>query len=266
MQQASDFLEESQALAAIIESLDEAELKTTTLFMDWTIEDIVGHLHMFNHAANLALREENLFQKFFAPIAEDLNKGKSLLSVQRDWLGDTSGIDLVNLWKAGYRAVANGYGDADPKTRIAWAGPDMSARSSITARQMETWAHGQGVFDVLGLVREDKDRIKNIVHLGVNTFGWTFINRKQEVPQPAPHVVLNSPSGETWQWNEPQGDNLVSGSAVEFCQVVTQTRNIDDTNIKTIGDIAGRWMANAQCFAGPPVEGPKPGERYRVTS
>jgi len=266
MQQASDFLEESQSLATIIEPLDEAGLKTRTLFMDWTIEDIIGHLHMFNHAANLALREESRFRKFFSPMAEDLNKGKSLLDVQREWLGDTGGLDLVNLWKAGYQAVAHGYGSTDPKRRIAWAGPDMSARSSITARQMETWAHGQAVYDVLGEVRDEKDHIRNIVHLGINTFGWTFINRKLEVPQPAPHVVLNSPSGEIWQWNEAQEDNKVSGSAVGFCQIVAQTRNVADSDIKTMGDTARRWMASAQCFAGPPVEGPKAGERYRITS
>ena len=39
----------------------------------------------------------------------------------------------------------------------------MSARSKITARHMETWAHGQEVFDALGKDREEKDRIKNIV-------------------------------------------------------------------------------------------------------
>ena len=43
----------------------------------------------------------------------------------------------------------------------------MSARSAISARQMETWAHGQEVFDVLGADREEHDRIRNIVVLGL---------------------------------------------------------------------------------------------------
>lgn len=41
----------------------------------------------------------------------------------------------------------------------------MSARSCITARQMETWAHGQEIFDALGVVRRDGDRIRNVAHL-----------------------------------------------------------------------------------------------------
>lgn len=262
MQQANDFLEESRCLDLLVEPLDTAGLQLVTQFMDWTIEDIIGHLHLFNHAAKLALADRNLFKDFFAPMATDLNQGKSLLSVQNKWLDGTGGRELLNMWREGYEAAAQEYATADPKQRIAWAGPDMSARSSITARQMETWAHGQAAFDILGVAREDKDRIKNIVHLGINTYGWTFKNRNLPTPDPAPHIRLKAPSGTIWQWNEEQNDNRVEGSAVEFCQIVTQTRNVADTNIEATGNTATRWMAMAQCFAGPPVEGPKKGLRF----
>ena len=56
----------------------------------------------------------------------------------------------------------------------------MSVRSSITARHMETWAHGQEIFDQLGFERIDTDRIKNIVVIGVN-IGWTYINRNLSI-------------------------------------------------------------------------------------
>ena len=35
----------------------------------------------------------------------------------------------------------------DPATRVPWYGPDMSIPSSLTARIMETWAHGLDVAD-----------------------------------------------------------------------------------------------------------------------
>lgn len=262
MQQAIDFLEESKSLNAIIESLDVYRMATPTQFLNWTIEDIVGHLHMFNHAAELALKDRQNFNSFFDPIASDLNQGKSLLDVQKVWLRDTDWPELLELWQAGFAKLAESFGNADPKHRLAWAGPDMSVRSSATARQMETWAHGQAVFDVLGETRVDQGRIKNIVHLGINTYGWTFINRKLDVPDPAPFVSLIAPSGDVWEWNERQSDNVVTGSAVGFCQIVTQTRNVKDTDIQTTGDNALKWMAMAQCFAGKPVDGPREGERY----
>ena len=53
-----------------------------------------------------------------------------------------------------------------PKKRVQWFGPDMSVRSSITARLMETWAHSQAIYDLLGQTRTNTDRIKNIVIMG----------------------------------------------------------------------------------------------------
>jgi uncharacterized protein (TIGR03084 family) len=97
--------------------------------------------------------------------------------------------------------------------------------------------------------------------IGVRTFGWTFANRRLPVPGPAPHVRLVAPSGAVWEWNAESESGLVEGSALDFCQVVTQTRNVADTRLQVTGEAATRWMAIAQCFAGGPVDPPKPGER-----
>ncbi|MEP0941174.1 MAG: TIGR03084 family metal-binding protein [Rhizobiaceae bacterium] len=262
MQQAEDFQQECLTLAALLDVQTDTVFERTTLFKGWTINDVIGHLHMFNVAARLALEDEAKFYDFIAPVVADLKQGKPMLASQNVWLDGLQGQALFDAWRAEYSATYEAYGASDPKQRIKWVGPDMSARSSITARQMETWAHGQEIFDCLGQHRADTDRLKNIAHLGVNTFGWTFINRKQEVPEPAPHVVLTAPSGEVWEWNTPQQDNRVSGPATDFCQIVTQTRNIADTTIKTSGDIAAHWLAIAQCFAGKPNDPPAPGQRH----
>jgi hypothetical protein len=70
-----------------------------------------------------------------------------------------------------------------------------------------------------------------------------------------------APSGEIWEWNEPSDSERITGDAVDFCRVVTQGRNIADTPLEVVGEIATRWMSIAQCFAGGPVDPPKPGER-----
>lgn len=262
MQQAKDFLEEVNALSFVLEPLSDADFTTPTQFKGWTIDDVVGHLHMFDHAALLALESREAFQAFFGQIAAGMQAGKSLLETQYPWLDGLSGRALQDRWRATAENVAKAYGAADPKTRVAWAGPDMSVLSCITARQMETWAHGQEVFDVLGQERQDTDRIRNICHLGVSTFGWTFINRGQPVPEPAPYVRLTAPSGAIWEWNEPQDDNRVEGAAVGFAQTVTQTRNVTDTDLSFTDGPARDWMEIAQCFAGPPETPPAPGARH----
>jgi uncharacterized protein (TIGR03084 family) len=76
-----------------------------------------------------------------------------------------------------------------------------------------------------------------------------------------PHVRLDAPSGAIWQWNPPDQNDRIEGSAVDFCQVVTQGRNILDTRLEVAGEAAQQWMEIAQCFAGAPVDPPRKGER-----
>ena len=101
--------------------------------------------------------------------------------------------------------------------------------------------------------------------IGLKTFNWTFNNRKIDIPGEAPYLKLISPSGEIWEWNENNEKSSIIGSAVDFCQVVTQVRNIKDTSLTLFGETAFKWMDIAQCFAGPPVDPPKAGKR-RVES
>ena len=100
--------------------------------------------------------------------------------------------------------------------------------------------------------------------MGINTFDWTFINRDEPVPECKPYVRLTAPSGVWWEWNDASNTNRIEGPAEGFCQVVTQTRNISDTDLTVIGDVANRWMAVAQCFAGPARTPPAPGMRRKA--
>ena len=148
-------------------------------------------------------------------------------------------------------------------TQVKWRNPHVRYVLTRVNKQgqMETWSHGQDIFDMFGRTRVNTDRLKNIAVIGVRTYGWTFANRGMEPPGPAPHVRLMSPSGETWEFNELDESNLVKGDAVQFCHVVTQGRNIQDVNLEVRGEPAQKWMAIAQCFAGPPEDPPAPGSR-----
>ena len=260
MQQAQDFCDESAALYAVLEPLTEDAYTVPTLFNDWTVNDILQHLHHFNIMADLSLNEPDRFVAEYARI-KALREKVGFVESSNECLGGIKGRPLLEAWRAYYEEMTPRFAAADPKKRVKWAGPDMSARSSITARLMETWAHGQEIYDLLGLKRENTDRIKNIAHLGINTFGWTFANRKQAEPGPRPFVRLVAPSGDAWEWGEPSDAERVEGAAEEFCQVVCQTRNIADTDLQVTGPVATQWMAVAQCFAGPPKDPPAPGTR-----
>jgi len=263
LSQALDFRDECDALHAALENAPAGAWAEPTQFKGWTFDDVLGHLYFFDHASEIAARSRDEIQALFRDIFQASAAGVSLIGYSRRWLDGCAGSDLLDRWRNQYQRLADIYATFEPDHRLAWAGPDMSARSFMSARQMETWAHGQAIFDALGSDRVEHDRLRNIAVMGINTFGWTFKVNRREVPAVKPYVRLTSPSGALWEWNEPSTTERVEGSAVEFCRVVAQTRNLLDTNLAVTGDVARQWMENAQCFAGPPEKPPAPGTRSR---
>ena len=259
---AIDFKEENDAIYQLLKLLKDEDFERKTLFKEWPVNDILAHLHYFNYAADLSLTDEPAFLELMKDREEANKKGETLVAFTNRKLNGVKGCALLKLWCDYYPSMSERFAAADPKQRLQWVGPTMSVRSSITARLMETWSHTQAIYDLLGVERVEHDRIKNIVVMGVNTFGWTFINRKEKVPDDKPYLCLTAPSGEIWEWHDPSKSNFIEGSAVDFCRVVTQTRNIADTQLKVTGNTATRWMSFAQCFAGPPNDPPVPGSRY----
>ncbi len=155
--------------------------------------------------------------------------------------------------------MLDGFRVLDPSARIPWFGPPMSPASFISARLMETWAHGQDVVDTLGAQRTPTDRLKHVAHLGVRARGYSYSAHGKTLPDEPVAVELTSPGGETWTWDE-GAPARVEGSALGFCLVVTQRRHIEDTNLRVTGAAAEEWMSIAQAFAGPPGEGRRPAQ------
>jgi uncharacterized protein (TIGR03084 family) len=117
---------------------------------------------------------------------------------------------------------------------------------------MEYWAHGQDIADGLGVTRTPTDRLRHICHLGYRTRGFAYVNRGLTPPADDVRLALTAPDGTTWTYGE--GDATVSGSALDFCLLVTQRRHRDDLDLAATGS-ADEWLDIAQCFAGPPGAG-----------
>ncbi|MEM8800340.1 MAG: TIGR03084 family metal-binding protein [Pseudomonadota bacterium] len=259
---ASGLADEAQKLNALLSDLREADFARVTKFKAWTANDILAHLYTWDKAALMTLNDPPLFRQFMGDVMQAMQQPNGWRRFEHETAA-VQGHDLRLRWLEQSQMVDDRYGKADPKARVEWAGPSMSVRSSVTARLMELWSHAQALYDLFGITRQDGDALKNIAQLGINTFGWTFKNRGLPVPEIRPYVLLVSPSGAEWSWptESPSSQDMIKGSATEFCQVVTQTRNIADTSLVVDGDVAETWMAIAQCFAGPPHDPPAPGSR-----
>jgi uncharacterized protein (TIGR03084 family) len=261
LQEGVDLLAEAEELHGFLRTLDAADWDLETTFMHWTPWDVVAHLHYFDVVAMRSLEGGEAFIQCRNELAGRMLRGETTKQLARGELGHLSAAALLERWYTTCRDMATQLGESDPGRRLQWFGPDMGVRMFTTARLMETWAHGQEIYDLKHVERVPTDRLRHICVIGMKTFGWTFMNRRLEVPSPPPYVRLTAPSGAIWEWNEPSETERIEGPALDFCQVVTQTRSIADVGLAVTGEVATRWMSIAQCFAGPPVDPPKPGQR-----
>ena len=261
LQVSVDLRDEVDDLHGFLQTLSAADWDRETGFLQWTPWDVVAHLHFFDLVSMVSLEGEEAFATERKSLFEAIGQGRTNKEIARERFADLDAKELLTRWRETAHQLAEALGTSEPKRRLPWFGPDMGVQMFTTARYMETWAHAQEVYDLVGATRSYTDRIKNIATIGVKTFGWTFVNRKQEPPGPPPYVHLTAPSGEVWEWNDPSEEDFVRGSASDFCHVVTQNRNVKDTPLEVRGPVATAWMEIAQCFAGGPVDPPAPGTR-----
>jgi uncharacterized protein (TIGR03084 family) len=253
-----DLRTEHNELDAVVANLSEEQWMLMTPSPTWNIKNQIRHLAYFDDRAALAASDPAAFGKHIEEVMSDISKFVKML----DEVGRDMPIkELMGWWRRERNKMLEAYEGMNPKDRLPWYGPPMSALSHATARLMETWAHGQDVFDALRLKRANSDRLRHIAHLGVTTFGWSYRNRGLQVPQTPVRVELIAPSGALWTWGPENASDKISGPAEGFCLVVAQRRHVDDTDLKVVGETARDWMLKAQCFAGPATAGPPPGER-----
>ena len=241
----ADLAAEHAALDAVVGPLDDAGWDTPTPAPGWPVRAQVSHLTYFDEQAALARLDPSAYEAGRDAALADL----ASFDTAGPYAADPAG-DLLARWRAGRANLLAAFEGADPKDRLPWYGPPMSARSFLTARLRETWAHGVDVTDALGLPPSESARLQHVAHLGVVTRGWSYAVRGAEAPAVDLHVALDAPGGDRWTWGPADADHRVTGSALDFCLVVSQRRALADTALEVTGEAAAGWMAVAQIFAG----------------
>jgi uncharacterized protein (TIGR03084 family) len=262
-------------LRAFVAELDNSapEWDLPTPAQGWAVRDQISHLAFFDDAGRMAMVDpvdfaamvDRLVAISGDPMEVHLKKGRSM-----------GGDELLEWWGSAHRAMVEAFAASDPTARVPWFGPAMGALSFVSARLMETWAHGQDVCDALGVDRVPTDRLRHIAHLGVRSRPFSYLVRGRDVPDGRIDVVLTGPEGDDWRWeiggagngdgndagasDRGEGNEVgeVRGSALDFCLAVTQRRNVADTDLVVTGALAEDWMSIAQAFAGPPGPGRPP--------
>jgi uncharacterized protein (TIGR03084 family) len=244
-----DLRHESDQLISCLSGLAPEQWSLPTPASGWRVHDQVSHLAFFDDTTRLAITDTAGFQrKADELMAGGMDFPDRIAAEYRTKLSR----EVLEWFVEARRQLLAAFAGEDPRRRLPWFGPEMSVASSATARLMETWAHGQDVYDTLAVSHPPSPGLRSIAHLGVATFGFAHTLHGIDVPDQSVAVRLYSPEGEVWVWGPEHSDNQVVGPAEDFVLTVTQRRHWTQTALTVQGPVAKRWLDIAQAFAGAP--------------
>jgi uncharacterized protein (TIGR03084 family) len=259
----ADLVAESASLEEILAPLTPPQWQLPTPAAGWTIADQVSHLAYFDETTLLSIRDPERFRREAAALGGRGDDFPDQIAAEYRHL---DAAELLAWFRTARGALLQGYASVDPGARLPWYGLDMGPASSITARLMETWAHGQDIADTLGIQRPETGRLRHVAHLGIRSLPYSYAVHGRPRPDAPIRVELAAPDGGRWAWGPEDAVDRVSGTALDFCLAVTQRRNLRDTALMVEGETAREWIAIAQAFAGaagpgrPPLNPAGPGE------
>jgi uncharacterized protein (TIGR03084 family) len=247
-----DLRAESDELDALVAALPEDDWATPTPAAGWTIAHQIGHLLWTDRGALVSVTDEDGFADV---VKSALDDPIGFVNTAADELAAVPPAELLADWRATRSQLHDALLTVEDGRKLPWFGPPMSGPSMATARLMETWAHGLDVADALGVTRNATPRLRSIAHIGVRTRDFAFVINELAPPSEPFRVELRAPDGGLWTWGPDGASQRVTGSAEDFCFLVTQRRPLRELDIRAEGDDAARWLPIAQAFAGPPGGG-----------
>lgn len=250
-----DLCEESEQLDDIVAELSEERWALSTPAPRWTVAHQIAHLYWTDRAALLAVTDQAGFR---ALAGKALAAPDAFVDQAAEEGARIRPAELLSRWRESRAALQEALRAAPGGTRFPWFGPPMSAASMATGRLMETWAHGQDVADALGVSRTPTDRLRHVVRIGVRARNFAYAAHGLTPPDDEFRVDVTAPSGEVWSYGPADAPQRVTGTALDFCLLVTQRAHRADLALTAVGPDADRWLDIAQAFAGPPGAGRRP--------
>jgi uncharacterized protein (TIGR03084 family) len=242
-----DLLAETAELRGILAGLSTDDWRSPTPADGWTVVDQVTHLAFFDDITGLSITDPGTFQ---AEADELVAGGPDFPDRVAARFHDIAPDELLAWFDRSRDRLVASFRAVDPGSRLPWFGVAMSPASSVTARLMETWAHGQDVRDTFGIARRPAGRMRHVADLGVRALRFTYTVNGLDLPADPIRVDLTAPDGERWTWGPQGATDRVSGDALDFCLLVTQRRHLDDLALEITGPTARQWAGIAQAFAG----------------
>ena len=234
-----DLVAEGEELDALVSA--QADWSKPTPAAGWTIAHQIAHLAAADANVLIAIRTPEAF-------AAVLKQGSQAADLDAAAGAAKPRSVLLEQWRTGRSEVAAALRDIPLGQGFPWYGSQLTAALMVLLRLMETWAHGQDVFDTLGVSHRPTGRLRHVASLGVVGRELSFYAAQLPVPAEPFRVELTGPDGQTWVWGPEDAGQRVQGSAFDFCLRVTQRRSLAETDLKAVGEDAQKWLENARVF------------------
>jgi uncharacterized protein (TIGR03084 family) len=221
-----DLAHEQNDLAAVCESLTEDEWLTPTAARGWDVRDTIAHLADTDELAiDTMIDGPRSLNRFVTMLAT--GKDVTLWGVLRG--RRRSGADVLMWWKQTAAAERERLGAIELADRVPW-GIGMGRPAFVTARLMETWAHGLDVRAALGVATPDTDRLAHIAFLATRALPYAFTFAGRSLPKTPLRVELELPSGTLWTYGPDDAPDRITGPAGQYCRVFVQRMTAADAD------------------------------------
>jgi len=239
-----DLEAEQRALADVVHGLVDDAWLTPTPSWGWDVRDTIAHLADTDEVALDTMTGGPRSLGALALVCaspEDVTYLGVLKGRRR------SGHEVLAWWeraaseeRAALRALA-------PDVRVPW-GLGMAPRSFVTARLMETWAHGLDVRAALGVPSPDTARLRHVAWLAVRALPYAYARAGRDAPAGDLRVELDGPDGARVELGAPDAPNRITGDLGDLCRVFVQRLPADGARLHADGDAAVAALEVARAF------------------
>ncbi|MDS0136207.1 MULTISPECIES: TIGR03084 family metal-binding protein [unclassified Amycolatopsis] len=253
----ADLTAEAAEVDALVAGLTEAEWDTPTPAPGWTVRHQIAHLAFIFRIAGLSAAQPEAF----VAMTKSLSGGfeAAVNAALEDYVHDPAEV-LLTRWRAERDAGLKALAAVPGNQLVPWLVNPLPPYVLACAGMMEVFAHGQDVADALGVRRERTDRIRHIAGFSVRVRDFGYEARNLTPPAEEFRFELTAPSGARWAFGPEDAAQRVTGSAEDFCLLVTRRRHRFDLDVRATGTLADQWLDIAQAYRGPAGAGRRPGQ------
>ncbi|MFI9507843.1 TIGR03084 family metal-binding protein [Nocardia sp. NPDC052566] len=238
-----DLVAEGDELDALVAA--ESDWSGPTPAVGWTIAHQIAHLAAADANVVIAVRNPDAFDAVLKEAEADGGRHADLEAAAG--AAEPRSV-LLERWRAGRAEVAAALGEMPLEQGFPWFGSEVTATLMVPLRLMETWAHGQDIFDTLGVAHRPTGRLRHVAALGVVGRELSFYAAQLPIPAEPFRVELTGPAGETWVWGPDDARQRIQGSALDFCLRVTHRKSRAETDLTAVGADAEKWLDIARVF------------------